>query len=306
MSYQVSLVEMPPQTVLRAPVEISPELLSTGIVSGMRQVAEIAERAGLTANGASTITYHRELPSDEVIAVDFGLPIEPAPMLGPSSGATLVIEAPTLVARTCHRGGYDQIDNAYRALRDWLYEARYQPTGPPTEAYLIGPDEVSDPRSLITEIRIPVAPMPILATHLDSAFDDAVAATRSALQEHGFLILTSTDVQALLRGQIGAHIEEYLILGVCLPRLTARAVTGDRQAGVLLPWSVVIRSDDTGVLVEAADPTLLANAVARTDLDALADATRRLLAETLDDLRAPAIAAIQDHRPELSGSDASH
>ncbi|MEV6071076.1 hypothetical protein AB0L82_31405 [Nocardia sp. NPDC052001] len=118
MNYQVSLVEMRPQTVLRAPVEIRPELLSAGIANGMRQIAEIAEIAGLTTSGAATTTFHRELPSDEAIAVDFGQPIEPAPMLGPSSGAQLVIESPALVARVCHRGGYDQIDEAYRALRD--------------------------------------------------------------------------------------------------------------------------------------------------------------------------------------------
>ncbi|WP_338087599.1 DUF302 domain-containing protein [Nocardia huaxiensis] len=291
MDYRVSSCETAPQTVLRIPLEIRPDLLSEGIVAGMARLSEAAEYAGLTANGAPTITFHRELPSEEAIVVDFGLPVEPAPNLGPRSGAELVIQPPRLVARTCHRGSYRRLDAAYRALREWVHDTGCRPIGPPTEAYLIGPDEVSDPRQLITEIRIPIAPAPAVSAHLDTTFAEAVTRTVEALRQQGFGVLTEVDMQATLREKAGEHIEDYLILGVCHPALAARALAADRQAGLLLPCHVAIRADDTGVLVEAADPEVLAHALYQPDLDPVAAETHRLLVAALTVLRHPTTAA---------------
>lgn len=291
MEYRVTLCETAPQTVVRIPLEIRPDLLSEGIVNGMQRLTEVAQNAGLIASGAPTITFHRELPVEDAITVDFGLPIEPAPALGPSSGAQLVIQPPTLVARTCHRGAYHELDSAYRALREWLAEAGCRPIGPPTEAYLVGPDEVSNPRQLITEIRIPVAPSPAIAVHLDATFDEALALTLNALRQAGFGVLAETDMQALLREQVGEHIEEYVILGLCHPRLAARALAADRQAGLLLPYHVVVRADDAGVRVEAADPTITVRGTAQAELEPTAQEAQRLLSAALDTLRHPAAAA---------------
>ncbi|MEC3918689.1 DUF302 domain-containing protein [Nocardia sp. CDC160] len=291
MKYRVGLCETAPQTVLRIPLEIRPDKLSEGIVAGMVRVAQIAEQAGLTASGAPTITFHRELPSDDAIIVDFGLPIEAAPTLGPSSGAELVVQAPTLVARTCHRGSYGDLDAAYRALRDWVHVGGYRPIGPPTEAYLIGPDEVSDPRQLITEVRIPVAPAPAIAAHLDGDFATAVEQTRDALRQQGFGVLSELDMQAILREKVGEHIEDYLILEVCNPRLAAQALAADRQAGLMLPCPVVLRTDETGVLVEAADPEVQVRVLVEPELLPVAAEARRLLVAALDSLHSPAAAA---------------
>lgn len=81
MEYRVSLCETAPQAVVRVPLEIRPDLLTDGIVNGMQRLTEVTERAGLTASGAPTITFHHELTAGDTITVDFGLPIEPAPAL---------------------------------------------------------------------------------------------------------------------------------------------------------------------------------------------------------------------------------
>ncbi|WP_454197356.1 DUF302 domain-containing protein [Nocardia sp. Marseille-Q1738] len=287
MEYRVALVESAPETVLRVPREIrpNPNLLGEDIVDGMRELTEIAQRAGLTASGAPTITFHQELPATEAIAVDFGVPVEPAPKLGPSSGAEVIVVPGTLVARTCHRGSYRDLGAAYTALREWLHNSGYRTTGPPTEAYLIGPDEVTDPRMLLTEIRLPVAPAPAIAIHLDAPFDVAVRRTRDALRHHGLSVIADVDVQATLREQIGEQIENYLLLGVCDPRLTYRALTADRQAALLLSCTVVVRSVDTGTLVEATDPDLLVRVTTQPALRPVAVDARRLLTATLESLR---------------------
>ncbi|MFR9749636.1 DUF302 domain-containing protein [Nocardia sp. 004] len=288
MEYRVALVESAPETVLRVPREIrpNPHLLGEDVVAGMQELTRIAQHAGLTASGAPTITFNRELPADEVISVDFGVPVEPAPNLGPSSGAQVVVMPGTLVARTSHRGSYRDLGAAYLALREWLREAGYQPIGPPTEAYLIGPDEVSDPDRLLTEIRVPVAPVPAITVHLDIPFTDAAEHTRAALQSQGLSVITEIDIRAILREKIGEHIEDYLIFNVCDPQLARSALTTDRRAGLLLlPCSVVVRSVDTGTLVEATDPNALIRVTTQPALRTVADATRRLLATALNSLR---------------------
>ncbi|MGZ4513391.1 MAG: DUF302 domain-containing protein [Mycobacterium sp.] len=99
-----------------------------------------------------------------------------------------------------------------------------------------------------------------LSTNLASRFDDAVARTREALTQHGFGVLTEIDVRARLQAQLGVDMESYLILGACNPALAYRAISVDREIGLLLPCNVLVRADpgDPGtVIVEAMDPGIL-------------------------------------------------
>ncbi|MGV9975706.1 DUF302 domain-containing protein [Nocardia beijingensis] len=295
MGYQVALIESAPEVVLRVPRAIRPHpnLLGEDIAEGMRDVARIVQSAGLTASGVPTITFRQDLPVDEAIAVEFGVPVEPAPNLGPSSGAQVVLMPGTLVARTCHRGSYRDLGVAYRALRQWLRDAGYQPIGPPTEAYLVGPDEVTDARRLLTEIRLPVAPATTIASHLDAPFDVTVERTREALRDHGLVVTAEVDMQATLRETVGEHIGSYLVLDVCDPRLTFRALTVDQQAGLVTSCRVVVRSVDDGTMVEAIDPDVLARVTvtAGSELLPVTGEVRRRLIAAMDSLRGAAPAS---------------
>src|SRR6516225_7082002 len=99
-----------------------------------------------------------------------------------------------------------------------------------------------------------------LSTTLHTTFDDAVVRTREALAQQGFGVLTEIDMKATLKAKLGEDMEDYLILGACNPLLAHRAVSEDRQIGLLLPCNIVVRADpaDEGaVLVEAMNPRLL-------------------------------------------------
>jgi|GEM_PF-1593894 len=284
MSYRVDVCEVVPQAILRIPREIRPDRLGEDIASGMRELAAVAQRAGLTASGAPTLTYQQQLPPNETAVGDFGVPVEPGTTLGPASGAEVVVLPGTQVARTCHRGSYDSLGSAYLALHEWIHESGYRPIGPPTEAYLIGPDEVTDARRLITEIRVPVTPPPSISVQLDAPIADAVQRTREALQQQGFDVLTEIDIQADLREKIGEHLDGYVILSTYNPRLAYRTLQADPEAGLLLSCPVVVRATADGTIVEVADPTILVQATTQSALRTIAQESRRLLGTVLDNL----------------------
>jgi uncharacterized protein (DUF302 family)/effector-binding domain-containing protein len=288
MEYRVDVCEAVPQAMLRLPRQIRPDRLGEDIAEGMRELTATARRAGLTTNGAPTITFPERLLPDETTLVDFAVPIEPASALGLGPDAEVVVLPGTLVARTSHRGDYGGIATAYRALREWILQAGYRPAGPPTEAFLVGPDEASDARLLVTEIRMPIASEPAITVYLPTPFEKSLTLTREALQRHGFGILTEIDVRGTLQEKLGENLEPFVVLGACNPPLASRALHIDRQAGLLLPCNVVVRAYGAGALVEAADPETLVRITGQPDLAGVAGQARRLLTATLFELRAAA------------------
>src|SRR3546814_5924748 len=71
-----------------------------------------------------------------------------------------------------------------------------------------------------------------ISIRLDMPFAETVDATREALSEQGFGILTEIDMQSTLKAKIDADIERYVILGACNPRLAKSAIDTDRQVGL--------------------------------------------------------------------------
>jgi uncharacterized protein (DUF302 family) len=119
-----------------------------------------------------------------------------------------------------------------------------------------------------------------LSTRVATRFEEVVARTREALLEQGFGVLTEIDVAATLKAKLGVDMEDYLILGGCNPELAHRAISVDREIGLLLPCNVVVRADpdDPGtVIVEAMDPGILVEVTGEPALIPIADeATEKL------------------------------
>ena len=114
-----------------------------------------------------------------------------------------------------------------------------------------------------------------LTTTLHTTFQDAVERTRKALADQGFGVLTEIDMKATLKAKLGEDMEDYLILGACNPPLAHRAVTADRQIGLLLPCNVAVRADPAGdgntVIVDAMDPQTMVQVSDQPGLREVAD-----------------------------------
>ncbi|RFZ07647.1 hypothetical protein VIMS_04274 [Mycobacterium marinum] len=128
-----------------------------------------------------------------------------------------------------------------------------------------------------------------LSATLHTPFADAVENTRKVLAKRGFGVLTEIDVKATLRAKLGVEMEDYLILGACNPPLAHRAITVDRQIGLLLPCNVVVRADPTAegtVIVEAMNPRLLVEVTGEAALEPVADEVNAKLRAAIDSLAA--------------------
>jgi len=97
---------------------------------------------------------------------------------------------------------------------------------------------------------------------LDRPFDEAVAATREALAQEGFGVITEIDVRQTIKTKIGEDFRPYLILGACNPRLAHEALKLEDKVGTMLPCNVIVQDAGDGrVEVAAIDPVASMQAI---------------------------------------------
>jgi len=107
---------------------------------------------------------------------------------------------------------------------------------------------------------------------VDQPFDQAVTATREALAEQGFGVLTEIDMTATLKKKLDVDIPPHVILGACNPPLAHRALQAEESVGLLLPCNVVVRSaGDHHTVVEALDPQMMVGVTGNDRLRPVAD-----------------------------------
>ena len=119
-----------------------------------------------------------------------------------------------------------------------------------------------------------------LSTEIDLPYDEAVAATRGALADQGFGILTEIDLAATMKAKLDVDLAPQVILGACRPQLAHQAIGVDPSIAAVLPCNVVVRSVDASTtVVEAFDPDAMMGLADSPALDDVAaDAKRRLTA----------------------------
>jgi uncharacterized protein (DUF302 family) len=112
---------------------------------------------------------------------------------------------------------------------------------------------------------------------IDLPYDQAVIATKAALQEQGFGTLTEIDLRQTLKDKLDVDTDPQVIIGACNPQLAHRALSIDPRVATLLPCNVVVRTEHGHTVVEALDPAMMADVSGVPELAAVAnDAARRV------------------------------
>jgi len=124
-----------------------------------------------------------------------------------------------------------------------------------------------------------------LSTTVNQPFDVTLTATRQALADQGFGILTEIDLAATLQKKLGAEIAPQVILGACNPPSAYSALQAEQSIGVLLPCNVVVRSlDASTTIVEAIDPQTMHQLTGNDAMRSVADRVGGMLRAALDSL----------------------
>lgn len=125
-------------------------------------------------------------------------------------------------------------------------------------------------------------------------YDQAVEATRAALADQGFGILTEIDVKATFTKKLGTEsgeaVGDYIILGACNPTLASKALAAEPELGALLPCNVVVRraATEDQAIVEAIDPQTMVQLSGSAAVREVAEDAEQRLRAALDAIRAAA------------------
>jgi uncharacterized protein (DUF302 family) len=109
-------------------------------------------------------------------------------------------------------------------------------------------------------------------------YQEAVKNVTAALKGEGFGVLTEIDVKATLKKKLDIDFRPYVILGACNPPLAYRALTAEREIGLLLPCNVIVyEQDDGSTVVSALNPMVALGVVDNPELeDVAAEVTKKL------------------------------
>ena len=120
---------------------------------------------------------------------------------------------------------------------------------------------------------------------VDMTFDDAVMSTKEALKRHNFRVLTEIDMKDNFKKGLNVDFRPYLILGVCNPELSYRALQAEDKIGTMLPCNVVVQQQEDGrVEVSAVDPVASMQAVTHVVLGQIAENIRSHLQHVIDEV----------------------
>jgi uncharacterized protein (DUF302 family) len=116
------------------------------------------------------------------------------------------------------------------------------------------------------------------------SYEEAVAATREALKDQGFGVLTEIDVRRTLKEKMDKEFRRYVILGACNPPLAHRALTTELEIGLLLPCNVIVYEEGGGAVVAALEPEKALGIVQNPALAPVAREARAKLEQALRNL----------------------
>ncbi|MEJ2263804.1 MAG: DUF302 domain-containing protein [Anaerolineales bacterium] len=119
----------------------------------------------------------------------------------------------------------------------------------------------------------------------DYPYEQAVERVIEELKKEGFGVLTEIDVQTTLKKKLDVDFRKYVILGACNPPLAHRALTTERNIGLLLPCNVIVYEEGDGSVIGILDPISMMSVTENPDLDPVAQEAKKRLQRVAESLQ---------------------
>jgi uncharacterized protein (DUF302 family) len=117
------------------------------------------------------------------------------------------------------------------------------------------------------------------------SFDEVIELVKNELQKEGFGVPADVDMQNTFKQKINVDFRKYRILGACNPSFAHKAVTSEKNIGVLLPCSVAVQEHENGdVEVAAVDPVVSMAEVKNETVQEVAAEVKNRLKKVIDNL----------------------
>lgn len=113
-------------------------------------------------------------------------------------------------------------------------------------------------------------------------FEETVKKTRDELTKEGFGVLTEIDVKATMKTKLDLDYDNYIILGACNPPFAHKALSVEKEIGLLLPCNVIVYEDSGKVRVSAIVPSVAMNMVENSELAEISQEVEVKLKKVVD------------------------
>ena len=151
MAYEISKKELPSQPVLVVRRRVRRADIAATIAAELPRVFLHAQQRGFAIAGYP-ITRYLET-SIGMVTLETGMRVTAHNSKWTSAEGEGDVLAETLpgglAAVTVHSGPYDQLQDAYAAIEEWILANGFQRGGPPWEAYLNDPGDYPDRKSVV-------------------------------------------------------------------------------------------------------------------------------------------------------------
>ena len=158
MEYKITTEERAEQPVLVIRKRVRRADIAATIGAELPKVFLHAQKQGIAISGFPVTRYVET--SWGLVTLETGMRVASAARDAGETGEgdVIALQFPGgLTAVTVHAGPYDQLQNAYAALEEWMAAKGFKSRGAPWEAYLNDPGEHPDPAEWKTEVCWPVA-----------------------------------------------------------------------------------------------------------------------------------------------------
>ncbi len=115
-------------------------------------------------------------------------------------------------------------------------------------------------------------------------YGEAVEKVKGGLEDKSFKITHEMDVKHILNEKLGEEIEDYVILSASKPQLVSKALSIDRDIGLMIPFNVIIYTKEEETYVSALEFRDLMDEIGNHDLKEVGGEIQSYLKEVIDNI----------------------